>query len=98
MANKKAARKESKLSSIAGKEYESVVKDLAEKCELARQTDNRKIKEAVLNIIRNWKRFFQIEKESIKKMKGGSKGKEKVLKFIDEQIKYLDSLSKKVRK
>ena len=97
MANKKVARKKDKLSSIAGKEYESVVKDLAEKCELAKQTDNRKIKEAVLDIIRNWKRFFQIEKESIKKMKG-NKGKDRILKFIDEQIKYLDSLSKKVRK
>jgi len=38
-----------------------------------------------------------MEKKSIKKMKE-DKQKEKVLKFIDEQIKFFDSLAKKVKK
>jgi len=50
-----------------------------------------------LDIIKNWKGFFQMEKKSIKKMKE-DKQKEKVLKFIDEQIKFFDSLAKKVKK
>jgi len=96
MISKKITKKRSKIS-IAGKEYKSAIKDLIDKCEFAKKTGNKKIKKAVLDIIKNWKGFFQIEKKSIKKMKE-DKQKEKVLKFIDEQIKFFDSLAKKVRK
>ncbi len=96
MVGKRLVKQRSKIS-VAGEEYDSVVNDLVQKCEFAKKIGDKKIKKAVLNIIKNWKEFFQVEKKEIKKIKKDEQ-KESVLKFIDKQIKFFDSLAKKVRK
>lgn len=93
----KTSKKRKTRSFSAGKEFDLAMKDLIQKCDFAKKIGNNKIKKAVLNIIKNWKIFFQAEKNSIKKIKD-YKEKEKVLGFIDKQIKFFDSLAKKVRK
>lgn len=81
---------------ITEKAYDLAMNDLLHKCKLAKESGNQEIKSTVLGIIESWKRFFQAEKRLINNLKE-DEYKEAVLSFLEDQIKFLDVLSKELK-
>lgn len=81
---------------VTERTYDLAMTDLLHKCKLAKDSENKEIRDSVLGIIKGWKGFFQAEKNLIKNMRKDEQ-KETVLSFIDDQIKFFDVLVRELK-